>query len=461
MKYLPFVFLLIAFQLFLLVNLQFTAWPEMFSYAYLKNNGFLLYKDMIHPYPPVLTLTLSYIYKVFGYGINILKTFSWLVILSSSVCVWLLTKEITGKSVAALTALAFYVLTQPFLEGNMMWFDIAVVPPLLLGAYFLLRHNLFASGFFLSLAGFTKQTGGLFYVVVLVYLIWHGKSTLLRPGPKKNAISFLFGPIIFGAPLLIKLIQENAVEEFLNWVIYYPSVYWSKFPGYVQMSPGIKSLFVVGLFLAPALWLGIKNKIFQNKKWQVIALFLVLSVVTVYPRFSFFHLQSTLAFSAVFYGFLIVQLPKKLQAVSVVLIGLIYILIWPQIRLEWGSETRFYAREDQKLAQDISRINSKKDKVFLQGLHSSLYSMSGQVPPKPWADNFGWYFEIPGVQEDTINRWAQNPPEVILWRTPNNGNWFDLGTYQPSKIVNWIEENYFRDKELRPGVWVWRRKIRV
>ena len=76
------------------------------------------------------------------------------------------------------------------------------------------------------------------------------------------------------------------------------------------------------------------------------------------------------------------------------------------------------------------------------------------------SDNFGWYLEIPGVQEEIITRWEGNPPDTVIWRTPSKGNWHDLGTYQPAKIVNWISENYMKEKELQPEIWVWR-KIKI
>lgn len=417
---------------------------------------------MIHPYPPVLTLTLSYLYKIFGLNLGVLKAFSWTVIMLSSVCVWLLTREITKRDSIALMSLGVYVLLQPILEGNMMWFDIAIVPPILLGVYFLFRQNLFWGGFFLALAGFIKQTGGIFYLVVLGWLIWRDKSTLLRPGLKKPYISFLFGPIIFGIPLLIKLIWEDALMGFWNWVVYYPSIYWSKFPNYVQMSPEKLDLLIVGIILFPLFTLLInKKKLWKDKNLTVLSGFTLLSLISVYPRFSFFHLQTTLALSSVAFGFIVFTIPNKLKILPIASVGIIYLLLWPQLRLEWNKETRFYTPEDQMLAQEISTLVKKDEPVFLQGLHSSFYVQADRLPPKPWGDNFGWYYEIPNIQEETIKKWEQNPPETIVWRIPEPGNWHDLGTYEPQKVVVWIKENYYKEKEMKPGVWIWRRKMKV
>ncbi len=450
-KYIP-IILLLSFHLFLLAQLRFTAWPEMLSYAYLKNHGFLLYKDMIHPYPPVLTLVLSYVYKAFGYDLIVLKTFSWAIILFSDLCVWLLAREITKKDTAAILSLAVYVFLQPVLEGNMLWFDIAIVPPLLLGAYMLLRGNLLLGGIFLSMAGFIKQTGGLFYLSVLCYLI-------LTKAPGKQLKNYLIGPFIFGIPLLIRLMQESAVIGFWNWVVYYPAKFWSKFPGYVQMSVTPREILIIGLLIAPIVWLSIRSIGKRDKNLIVLMLFTVLSLISVYPRFSFFHLQTTIALSAVLLGTVIAQ-NKKLLMFPVISLPLILVLMWPQIKLEWGKEARFYGSEEIDFANKLSDI-SKSDTVFLQGIQSGIYVFSNTLPPKPWGDNFGWYYEVPGIQEATLIRWEQNPPETIVWRTPNQGNQFDLGTYEPKKIVDWIQQNYFRETELRPGILVWRKKPKV
>jgi len=98
--------------------MQFTAWPEMFSYPYFRNNGLLVYKDMIHPYPPLLTMALSTLYKAFGYNLLVLKIFTWVLILFNDLTIFILVKKVTKKYLYPLIALLFYVLTQPFLEGE-------------------------------------------------------------------------------------------------------------------------------------------------------------------------------------------------------------------------------------------------------------------------------------------------------------------------------------------------------
>lgn len=451
---------LFAFHLFLLATLQFTAWPEMFSYPYLRNSGFLLYKDIIHPYPPFLTLSLASIYGLFGYGLNILKILTWLVILFNDLLIFLIVKKISQNQKQALLAVAFYIFLQPFLQGNMLWFDLAIVPAILLGTLLLLgwegkrvRSELFFAGVCLGISVLIKQTAALFLIFSVFYLLFRKISV-------RELAYFFLGPLIMGTGLIFWLFGERILADFVNWVIIYPLSQWSRFPGYVQMNLGPRELVILLLlFLVPGLLLfRQKSKIFKDKNLQLILPFLLGGLISVYPRFSFFHLQSGLAFLAIIvgYGF------KRVKVRPLLLVGysllLVFIVYKPVVARDWGQEARFFSQDDIELASLISEKVSQDEQVFLLGFHSGSYSLADRLPPKPWADNFGWYLEIPGVQEKILAGWQKNPAKIIFWQEPEQGNWFDLGVYQPKEITKWVEENYTKKEEVKPGIWIWEKR---
>lgn len=445
---------LLFLQLFFLANLQFTAWPEMLSYAYLKNHSFLIYKDMIHPYPPILTMGLSWVYSILGYDLWVLKVVAWIVILLSGFLVFLVSREVTKNDKYALSALGFYVLVAPFLEGNMLWFDIAIIPPILLSLLFILRNNLFLAGLFLAVAMLTKQTAGLFFVFSFLYLVFARKTHF------SELKKIFYGPLILGVPLLVRLIQEGTLIDFLRWVLIYPLTKWGSIIGYVQMELSSYQMIVIFLLFAPLL-VGILTRrvlFVKDSKIQLLILFLVVSLFAVYPRFSFFHFQTAITLLAILYGYMLskTEITRLTIAYCLLPSALVFFLIHqPVISSGWQKEARFYGSEDLQLAGLIADKTTKNDTLFLLGLNSSLYAMSNRIPPKRWADNFSWYLEIPGVQEEIISRWGQNAPDKIIWRTPSLGNTFNLGTYQPKKIVEWIRNNYSQKEEVKLGIWLW------
>lgn len=449
--------LILAIQLFLLSNLQFTAWPEMLSYPYLRNSGFILYKDMIHPYPPMLTIALANLYKIFGYRLEALQFFTWGLSLLATVVIFVLVKTLTKKEWAALSGAIAYAIFQPHLEGNMMWFDNAIVVPVLTGllftTYFLdikKTKYLFLAGVCLSFAGFIKQTGGLFYLATFLFLLFQ------KPKFKSLAL-YLATPLIFAAPLFLNLLMNNMVMSFLNWVIFYPAFYWGKFPGYVQLSASKSALLTISLLTLLPLLLLFKNRGIKDKKNLLLALFMLIGLVGIYPRFSFFHFQPALGVAVVGVGYALGSATKAWRIVLISSLVLLAIHTSYKGQIEWRREPRFLGKAEYSFAKDLQNL-TPSGKLFLQGVHSTDYVLSGTLPPKPWGDNFAWYFEIPQVQEEFIEKWEQNPPEAVVWKTPSPGNIYDLGTYQPAKIVNWISENYTRGEQLRPGVWVWRKR---
>jgi len=456
-KYYFVLIVLLAVHLLLLVNLKFTAWPEMLSYPYLRNNGYLLYKDMIHPYPPLLTMALSVIFKIFGYKLIVLKLFTWIIILSVDVLIFFIARVLTNNIKYSIFALIFYITVQPFLDGNMLWFDLAIVPPILLATLFILKKplnkNLFIAGLFFGIAALIKQTTGIFLMV-------NGLWLMVKYKDFRKLFTFLIGPFFLFLILVLRLITEGALGGFINWTMVYPFAYWGKFPGYVQMALSRHQLFTLVLLLTPLVFFlfKLRNNIFKDKNLIILVSSILISVILVYPRFSFFHLQLSLAFLAILYGFLISRSNCKILPFAVYCALLFLFVSRPIFKTDWQKETRFWGKEDIGLAGVIKKETNSNDRIFLLGPHSGLYVLADRLPPKIWSDNFGWYLEIPGIQEQIINRWDTNKPEYIIIQDILPGNWHDLGTYRPKKIVDWINRNYFKKDEIQSGVWLWEEK---
>ncbi len=424
----------------------------MFSYPYLANNGYKLYRDFIYPYPPLLTVVLGYIYGLFGYSIWVLKILTWALLLANDILIFLIVKKISKNTVLSSLALFSYVLLQPFLEGNMMWFDVAVVTPLLLAFYFLLpKSHLLAAGLFLAIAILTKQTAVLFLMFSVLYILFKEKKF-------NKALVLCVETVMFGLVLVLRLYSESTLSEFFKWVLIYPLRYWGEFPGYVQMNLDRRDFLIIFLLLAPFIFTFVNDKKLIKRNWlQLLMFFLISSLISIYPRFSFFHFQSALAFLCISYGALLTN-GRSRNIGAAVLVALILLVDIPKFRIDWGKEDRFYGYGDKRLANIISWKVPPGEKVFLLGPHSGLYAFSRRLPPKPWTDSFGWYLEIPGVQEEIINRWEQDRPFAVFWNNPKPGNWFDLATYQPKLITGWIKENYVRKIDLGEGLSIWERK---
>ena len=445
---------LLFVHLFLLFSFQFTAWPEMFSFPYLLNNRFRLYVDFVHPYPPLLTQVLAGLYRIFGYQLWVLQTITWLLILVADLLIIKIIWLVSKSHMATLVGLSFYILTQPFLEGNMLWFDTAIVAPVLAGTYFMLKRRYFWSGLFLALAVLTKQTAGVFLVFGVSYVIYIEKDF-------KKVVSFLLVPLLVGLGLLGYLLVTNTVVDFVNWTLVYPSKYWTVFPGYVQMALSKREWLVVLALSLPALAMLFKlgQKVFFKKPLIYLFGSLLLAIVIVYPRWSFFHFQTALAFLAILAGCALFVSRRLRIFLSGVCCALhIVLVIIPVIKSSWHREVRFWSTIELETAQVVEQKLSGSNNLFLLGPNSIYYVLTETLPPKPWLDNFGWYWEIPGVAKETLAFWDLNPPDYVLAEKPQTGQWYELGVYRPQLITNWLIKNYNQKELINDNLTLWQKK---
>ncbi len=441
------LFLFVVLHLLILFKLQFTAWPEMVSFPYLINQGFVTYKDMVHAYPPLLINILAVLYKTFGYNVWVLKLFGWLTFVVSDIFIYLIIKKITKKNNLAILGTLTYIILQPILDGNMVWPDLTLIPFLLVGFWFLLEKKYFWSGLIFVLALLVKQTGIFYLGVVGLFLIFNQKNKILNFLIWGTTVLFLF---------VFNLVVNGSFKDFLNWAVIYPSKYWTKFPGYVQLRPSLREDMILFILLVPVviLILKLRKRIVSDKYFLLLFGFLICGIVGVYPRFSFFHLQPGLVFLVILITYLMSK--TKLSRYYILLIPLL-VLILNFRNLQFGG-VRFWNQNDLILAKEIESESPKGKPIYLLGLNSNLYAFANKLPNKPWVDNFGWYFEINSVQNSVIHGLESDPPSTIFWRTPDSGNWYDIGTYQPKMITDWIQKNYMKKMEIQKGVWEWVRR---
>lgn len=457
------IFLLPVFLMFhilLLSRLTFTAWPEMLSYPYLLSNGFTLYKDYIMPYPPTLILLLQGLFSTFGFTPEVLKIFTWVVILAVDLGVFYLLKKVGKSFRVALVFLLGFMVLQSFLDGNMLWFDFASELAIIPAFIFLLQwsekekfSSLFWTAVFLVLASTIKQTA-LIYLPVLGLVLLFSRRFFLR---NILTVTLGFGSILL--PLLLYFMVSQSLHEFFQWTILYPLAEWPKFPGYVQMTLNLKQLILLGILLAPIGGVILSfYKLWTDKVVKITLLFLAAALVATYPRFSYFHLQPILPFLFIFSTRVYILMPQKFKvSYGMLLAGIMLVVSLSVGPKDLGTKIRFYEEGDKKIAARVIEETGMQDRVFLQGVYSSIYVYSHRLPPKNWSDNFGWYLEIPGVQEWVLAGFNEQMPDKIFWRTPSKGRWYELGSYQPAKITEFIRQNYRQTGKIG-GVEIWSKK---
>src|SRR4030042_3301410 len=289
--------LILLVHLILLINTRFTLWPEMVIYPYLVNNGFLLYRDIINPYPPFLTSFLVIFSKIFGYHPFPYQILTWGIILITDIIIFIISKKIFKKNSYALISILFFVIVSIPFSINGLWFDLIQTPIILIAFYYFYKfviskkHNrnyLFFSIFFLTVAFFIKQQ-------VLWFLLWFFIVLVIKFGKKVGNIltENIYVLLPFTILLTIQIIffwEKNLLEDFLYWNYYFPFFKASKMPGYILLPTfrQITTLIFLFLLFTPVIF---KRKFETN----LIVLTVAVLILFAYPRFDYFHLIPSLS----------------------------------------------------------------------------------------------------------------------------------------------------------------------
>ncbi|EKD90254.1 MAG: hypothetical protein ACD_31C00064G0001 [uncultured bacterium] len=410
---------IVGIQLIVLINSKFTVWPEMILYPWLINNKFDLYKDIINPYFPLLPLVLAKYFSILGISILNLKLFTYTVIILSDLLVFLISKKLSS-SVKALGVLIAYCLLQFSFGGNQLWFELALTPFALAYVYFLIGKNpkkqdYLMAGFCIAICGLIKQNALLFYIPAL-YLILTSKKI-------KELIYFLIPGFLSYLVMFGYFLVNGILSGFYSWAILL-TLSLTKSPGFVSLPTKRQYLQILVPFFS---LYGLKfseMKIFWSLNILVAAVF-------IFPRYEDFHMQVVIAFLAVFSSFL----PKKYFLVFLLIAVLFF---GRSLKANWQTQDRFLDQEMYKIAGYIKDYDS----VYLLNSPELAYFFANKLPPKPWAINFPWYFEMNNFENRFIVELAKNQPEVIIIGNPIGGEKYDLGNYLPEKLMDFIKLQY-------------------
>jgi len=426
---------LMFLHVFILGFLSFTAWPEMFSFPYLISQGYSLYEGMVYVYTPILPYLLLGVFRIFGYKILTLKAFTWILILLNDFLIYKIAHRLTKKEYLGVLATGIYVFLQPFWEGNMLWFDLAYVTPVLLSFYFLIRKKYFSAGLAVSIAFLTKQIAVVFVTLFLVQIF------LSRKRIDESVYRYVIGVLVPVGIFVFYLISSGNLEWFFNWTFYYPMKYWGLFPGYVDLNLSKLDFFEILCLLLPFL-IGL-YKIRGEPVAGFLAAVLLASFLAFYPRFSFFHLQMFVAFFAVYSAYVVNYAGRRYVFLLLIFLTLSVAGHFRGGKASFGKD-RFWEKETLLFAEMLPQ----KSHLYYLNLPSHYYFLTKSLPPKPWVDNFGWYWEVPGFQQKTLDCWSVNPPKYIVWQK---------GAYEPKTVTSWIKANYNSDK-LVENITIWQKK---
>lgn len=421
----------------------------MLSWPYLILNGYLPYKDIAIAHTPGLLATVVIFFKILGIGVWQLKFFTWLLILSTDLILFFVTLKLGNKK-TAISALGVFIVLQTLFEGNGLWFDLAVVPLVLIVYYLVKTQKYFAAGVLWVIMFFTKQTAVWFLAPILIEILFNAKEF------KLNLSRFIYGSVFAVLVYVVGLFYFGILTDFINWAIGFGVIQLPRSGGQIQV-PGIKQLAAVVfpfILFVPLMY----SRKFNNKSLISWAL---AGAMFSYPRFEFFHLQPALPFIAIASGWVLglksakSKNQKMLKIFWVVfIVGLTYLYSGFFLR-NYHEGIRFYEVAVFKTSSYIEDHTYPGEKIFVLNYWDNLYALSQTMPAtKPLVPQLQWYQDLPGVKEDELNDLMEAKPNIVVLKPYEKTG---LASYVPKQIYEYILENYDLVENIE-GIEVYNRK---
>jgi hypothetical protein len=417
------------FHLTYLWILEFVPYPEFFIFPYLASTGWLPYRQIIDHHTPGLWL-LPVNFANFGFtSPGSFKILLLLVVLIQSAMIYLIGKKLFSRQ-AAVWAVFFYALWQPFFAGNHLWLDLFLPVFTLPALYFVLTSRFLAAGVFLGLSLIFKQST-LPLLLVPLYMIWK------TSGRVKSLLDFIFGMCLPWIPVLFYLQKNFLIPDFIYMTVFF------NFTIYGPMSrlvPAVKDLIRISLPLGLVIFSWIKSGKFKTV--NVVLTWGLLSVAFGLFRYDLKHFQPALPYFCLVLGIFIQKLRQNNKN-SQVAVFIAITLLWSgffTLKSRQFFTTRFFDDSTRDLVREIKTRTSPGDNIYLLGGQPHLYQLTSTFPPaRYFFFPLPWFFRV--YQMPEIVSIISDMPQLIVYDTQSRVDGKKLNVYAPL-LLKYIQDSY-------------------
>ncbi|KKQ82796.1 MAG: hypothetical protein UT06_C0036G0001 [Candidatus Woesebacteria bacterium GW2011_GWA1_38_8] len=421
--------LLIFIHIFILLQLMFFPYPELFIYSYLTDKGLLPYKQIIDQhFPGVMFLPIN----LYSLGIDTLQEMRMIyfaLIISSDLIFTKILKKIFNKNVYMLLGFLLYIFWQIYFEGHVFWIESFITPLILLAFGFLLNffenrriRNLYFAALSVGIALVFKQTVLPLAGLVFLYLFFkriHFKNLLL-------------GGIIFIIPILLVTLYFSKIgvlRDFFYWTVTFNLTIFNEMG---KTRPDIigfaKILPVFGVSVVALLYYLIRKK---DNIVNLTGIFLFGCLFFAYARFDHIHLQPALPFALILLTMLIVAVSRiPYPVVFRVALSVAYCILSLYIFIP---NFRFYNKPGVS-----PMFNDAETAVIVEKV--KIYYLTETMPPgNVFTFQFPWFMKV--AEQTILTGIVNSPPKVVIRDLNAEVGGYSLAEYMQD-IDQYIVENY-------------------
>lgn len=441
------LFFIIALHLFLLSKTIFFPYPELFVYPYLTNSGLLPYRDILDQHFPGLMFLPLNLYNLGMQSPGDARLWQLGIVLITHLFLFFSANKIFNSEKKALITNIFYLLLQPLFEGWVLWID-SFIPLMTLPAFLFLHNffkgkspsNLFLSGLFLGVALVFKQVMLPVILVIFIYL-------LMKRIGLKNLFVFSIGSLIPFSLIILYILKIEVWKEFLFWTVEFNlGTFALMGRKYAETKELLKTVFVFGIPIVISIVGFIKNK---SEKTILLWLFFFTSLVFIFARFDYVHLQPAIPFSALILASLFQKRSKLLMVTISIYLIVIFSLSFKFYKSHFGDKVFFFGEFESKLIQIVKSNTTEEDKIFAFGTTPHIYFLTNRLPAgNIFIFHFPWF--LVEAEDELLEKMVKDPPKLIIRDKNSEVSGKNLVSYGP-KLSNYIDM-YYKEIERVDGI---------
>ena len=424
---------IILIHLLVLTWLPFGPYPELFIYSYLTEQGLIPYTQILDQHFPGLMLSPINFFTLGFDDIASMRIMHLGLILINHILIYLTANILFRSQRKALLSNLIYILYQPFFEGYILWIENLVTPLLLAAFYFAIKkgskNNLLCSGLLLGLTLLFKQVVVPMIAAIIIYLYL----------TKKDWIRFTIATAATSSLILIMSVYYQNFPDLFYWTATFNLTTFAEMGRkYPTVGNLLKSLPIFGFAL-----ISIILSLFKKRSTKIdwLVLFFFGSLVFVYARFDYVHLQPALAFAALAapLGILMLKNVYQIAIITLFTVLAIYLTI-PVARFYEGRDNLYFGEHEQLLAAKVTDLTQEGDRIFAMATTPHLYYLTNTLPPGDiFVFHFPWF--MIEAEDRILDGIKKDEPKVIARDMNATTSGMNLVSYMP-KINKYVEENY-------------------
>ncbi len=402
------IYLIIALHGFILSHLIFFPYPEFFIYPYLTDKGLLPYAQIFDQHFPGLLFLPINLHNLGMTDETVARQWLISIVILCQLLIYWVTYKISGSYKKATFACMFYLIWQPFLEGWVFWID-NFLPLFLIPAFYFsymaaktkdAKFDLFAAGFFMSLAILFKQVaiplaGGL----MVLFLYWRIKGILFY-------LIGLFTLLIITGYYFFKL---KVLSDIWFWAVEFNLTTFAKYGGKPPFISGVLRVF--GVYSSIILLL-----LSRERKLQILlAFFIIGSFSGDLARFDFVHFQPSLPFVVIITSLYIDKFWRFKWAPILTVWYLLVTLVWlvTFYKGHFNNRILFFDQETKQVAEKIKYLTQPGQEIYLFGPVPHIYQMSETIPAgRIFVFQFPWF--MMDTEDKFVTVLKNDQPELIV-----------------------------------------------